>query len=62
MVMSRLETGWHTVMALTALVFVNEESNSMLMSVFAATEEEFVAFWGKHFSSVLAYFTESKLL
>ena len=33
----------------------------MLMSVFTATEEEFVAFWGRCFSKVFpAYFTESK--
>ena len=42
-------------------VFVNEESSSMLMSVFTATEEELVAFWGRCFSEVFpAYFTESK--
>ena len=42
-------------------VFVNEESNSMLMSVFTATEEEFVVFWGRCFSKIFpVYFTESK--
>ena len=42
-------------------VFVNEESNSMLMSVFTATEEEFAAFWGRCFTKVFpAYFTESE--
>ena len=42
-------------------VFVNEESNSMLMSVFTATEEEGVAFCGRCFSTVFpAYFTEPK--
>ena len=57
MVMSRLETGRHPIYS----VFVNEESNSMLMSVFTATEEELVALWGRCFSKVFpAYFTESK--
>ena len=45
----------------THSVFVNEESNSMLMSVFTITEKEFVANWGNRFSKVyLPYFTESK--
>ena len=33
-------------------VFVNEESNSMLMSVLTATEEELVAFKGRCFTKV----------
>ena len=42
-------------------VFVNEESNSMLMSVFIATEEELVAFWVRPFSKFSpSYSTESK--
>ena len=42
-------------------VSVNEESNSMLMSVFTATEEELVALWSRCFTKVSpAYFTESK--
>ena len=44
MVVSRLGTGRHPMMAFS--VFVNEVSNSMLMSVFTAT----MAFWDRRFS------------
>ena len=55
MVMSQLETGRHH------SVFVNEESNSMLMSVFTATEEQLVAICGRCFSKVFPVnFTESR--
>ena len=55
MVVSRLETGRHPNDGIHS-VLVKEESNSMFMSVFTATEKELVAFWDKCFSK---YFPES---